>query len=91
MERSNIVKKYVYIISNPKYKGEYKVGIAKDVHSRLNSYQTSDPDRNFKIEYKIHTHLFREIERNIHNKFENKHEWVREKLENIIKEIENYK
>ena len=87
----NIVKKYVYIISNPKYKGEYKVGIAKDVHSRLNSYQTSDPDRNFKLEYKIHTHLFREIEKHIHEKFENKHEWVREKLENIIKEIENYK
>ena len=62
----------------------------KDWKSRLTSYQTSDPDRNFKLEYKIHTHLFREIEKHIHNKFENKHEWVREKLENIKKEIENY-
>ena len=87
----NIVKKYVYIISNPNIPGEYKVGIAKDWKSRLTSYQTSHPDRNFKIEYKIHTHLFREIEKHIHNKFENKHEWVREKLENIINEIENYK
>ena len=86
----NIVKKYVYIISHPNIPGEYKVGIAKDWKSRLNSYQTSHPDRNFKLEYKIHTHLFREIEKHIHNKFENKHEWVREKLENIINEIENY-
>ena len=84
-------KKYVYIISNPKYKGEYKVGIAKDWKSRLNSYQTSEPNREYKLEYKIHTHLFREIERYIHNKFESKHEWVQADLESIIKAIENYK
>ena len=40
--------KWVYVISHPKYKGEYKVGIAKYVENRLNSYQTSDPDRSYK-------------------------------------------
>lgn len=87
---NSVLKKYVYVISHPNYKGEYKVGIAKDYKARLNSYQTSDPDRNYKLEYKNHTHLFREIEKYIHEKFENKHEWVRVKLKNIIDEIENY-
>ncbi len=87
---SNKLKKYVYVISNPKYKGMYKVGIAKDYKSRLNSYQTSDPYRNYKLEYKIHTFLFREIEKHIHETFENIFEWVKSDLKEIIKEIENY-
>lgn len=35
----------VYIIANKRWAGEYKVGIAKNVQGRLNSYQTSDPER----------------------------------------------
>ena len=42
--------KWVYVISNPAYKGEYKVGIAKDWQARLNSYQTADPDRAYYME-----------------------------------------
>ncbi len=87
---SNKLKKYVYVISNPKYKGLYKVGVAKDYKSRLNSYQTSDPYRNYKLEYKIHTFLFREIEKHIHETFENIFEWVKADLKDIVKEIESY-
>ena len=87
----NIVKKYVYVVSHPQYKGLYKVGIAKDWKSRLNSYQTSDPLRQYKMEYKHLTPLFRETEKHIHNIFDNLGEWVQESLENIKKEIENYK
>ena len=83
--------KWVYVISHPKYKGEYKVGIAKYVENRLNSYQTSDPDRSYKIEFKFETPFFRDIEKFIHNKFENKHEWVKGELKDIIGEIEKYK
>lgn len=68
--------KYVYVVSHPNYPGEYKVGIAKNVKSRLNAYQTSDPDRAFKLEFSHETHLFRETEKHIHETFENKHEWV---------------
>ena len=75
----------------PQYDGEYKVGIAKYVETRLNSYQTSDPDRSYKIEYKFETPFFREIEKFIHNKFENKHEWVKAELNEIIAEIKSYK
>ena len=83
-------EKFVYVLSHPKYPNEYKVGIAKNWEKRLNSYQTSDPDRNFKIEYRLKTQLFREIESHIHSIFENKHEWVRADLQEIISEIEKY-
>lgn len=83
--------KFVYVISHPKFPGEYKVGIAKDWKSRLNSYQTSDPDRQFKDEFKLETPHFREIETHIHDKFENKHEWVQGSLNDIISEIKRYK
>ena len=83
--------KFVYVISHPAYPGEYKVGIAKDWRSRLSTYQTSDPDRQYKIEFQYETHLFTETERFIHNKFENKHEWVKGDLSEIIDEIKNYK
>ena len=78
-------------MSNPAFENRYKVGIASDWKAWLNSYQTSDPDRGYKLEHKKYTHLFKETERHIHNKFENKHEWVKGKLEDIINEIENYK
>ena len=84
------LKKYVYIISHPKYPGEFKVGIAKDCDARLNSYQTSDPDRTYKLECRHLTHNFREIEKYIHAKFDNKHEWVIGDLHEIKHEIKNY-
>ena len=84
-------QKYVYIISHPKYPGEYKVGIAKDWKSRLTSYQTGDPDRAYKMEFYHLTPCFREIESYIHENFESKHEWVQGALEAIRREIENYK
>ena len=84
-------KKFIYVISNKKYPGEYKVGIATDVNKRLGSYQTSDPNRGFKVEFKSETHQYREIEDFIHEKYENKHEWVRGNKDDIIKDIKNYK
>ena len=83
-------KKYVYIISNTAYKDEYKVGIAKDYKSRLNSYQTSDPNRGYKIEFTLLTHKYRETEKHIHKNFDSRREWVRAELPKIKKEIKSY-
>ncbi len=80
-------KKWIYVISNPKYPGEYKVGVAKNTTSRLNSYQTSDPDRKYKIEYKVETVHFNQIEKAIHDFFTNKHEWVQASLKAIKDKI----
>ena len=79
--------KHVYIISHQKWPGEFKVGVAKNVKARLNTYQTSDPDRAYKLEFSHETHLFRETEKHIHDTFENKHEWVTGDMEEIQREI----
>ena len=89
--KNNILKKYVYIISHPKHKDYYKIGIATDYKARINSYQTSDPLRQYKLEYKVHTPYFRKIEKHIHDKFDNLFEWVKADLRDIVKEIENFK
>ena len=83
-----IIKKYVYIISHPKHKGFYKVGIAGNYKARLNSYQTGDPKRAYKLEYHFLTSHFREIEKHIHSRFNNLLEWVQASKEEIIEEIE---
>ena len=90
-DNTSAEKKHVYIMSHPNYSGEYKVGIAGNVKSRLNAYQTSDPNRSYKLEYSLHTEHYREIEGCIHDKFENKHEWTRAKLNDIITAIESYR
>ncbi len=85
------VQKYVYIISNTQYKGEWKVGIASNVKARLNSYQTSDPNRGYVLEYSFLTPNFREIEAYIHERYDNRHEWVREPdMQKIVKDIEGW-
>lgn len=94
-KRTDLGKSYreiksVYVISHPKFADHYKVGIAKNVKSRLNSYQTSDPERRFKLEYNRETPYFRQIEAHIHQIFENKYEWVSGDLKEIILAIENY-
>lgn len=79
-------KKYIYVISNPNHKG-YKVGIAKDVKKRLNGYQTSDPNRGFKLEFSVKTENYRDIESKVHNLMNANYEWVDDDLNNIIKLI----
>ena len=42
---------YVYVISNPAWKGWYKVGMAVDSQDRCGSYHTSSPHRDYRLEY----------------------------------------
>ena len=84
--KDSLLKKHVYVISNESYPNDYKVGIASDVNKRLNSYQTSDPKRRYKIEFSLLTDKFREIEKAVHGNpsFEVRHEWVKGDLKKII-------
>ena len=82
--------KSIYIISHVKHKNWYKVGIAKDVKARLNSYQIGDPKRQYKLEFSILKENYGECEKHIHNKFENHFEWVKADLKDIIKEIKKF-
>jgi hypothetical protein len=45
---------YVYIITNPAHPGWVKIGITDDIKCRLNTYQTADPKRSYKIEHYIY-------------------------------------
>lgn len=89
-KRTDLGKSYlehgnVYIISNKNWGGMYKVGIAKDVKRRLNSYQTSDPLRAFKLEYSIETPYYKEVEDQVHEKYDGDrlNEWVQGDLAEI--------
>ena len=88
---NNLIRKYVYVISNDAFEGKYKVGITQNTKAKLNNYQTSDPDRGYKLRHIKYTYSFREIEKFIHEKYKNKHEWVTGNLQDIINDIENYK
>ncbi len=90
LRQTDIDQKYVYVISNKAYKNEYKVGIAKDIQKRLNSYQTSDPNRGYKLEYKKLTPRYRELERYIHRELQSRHEWVRADLATIKKAMKDF-
>ena len=80
--------KWIYVIKNDAWKGKYKVGIAKNWKSRLNSYQTSSPDRNYTIEYKVKTPHYKFVEKFVHDSFPGTHEWVEaEPLQIVIDKI----
>ena len=83
-------QKYVYVISNIAYPNEYKVGIARNVKQRIDSYQTSDPNRGYTLEFHVLTPHYRALEKHIHHTFENKHEWVRANVNDIQQEIQNF-
>ena len=89
-QKSQGQQKYVYVISNKQYGGEWKIGIASDTKKRLASYQTSDPNRGYVLEYELLTPHFREIEAFIHSKYESRHEWVQGDLDAIKKSIKNW-
>jgi len=44
---------FVYIITNPAWPDWVKIGMAVDAEDRLNGYQTSSPNRDYKLEYAV--------------------------------------
>lgn len=83
------VLKHIYIIESPAYPEWYKVGIATNIKSRKGSYQTGSPFRDYKLLYSVETQHYKEIEKAVHDHFDNRHEWVRADLNDIIEFINN--
>ncbi len=67
-----------------------KLGITSDYKKRLGGYQTSNPSRAYKIEFKVLTDRFIELEKHIHSHFKAKHEWGAADLQMIITETKNF-
>lgn len=87
ISRRNSVSKdtksgFVYVISNPAFEGYYKIGMTHDLNGRLNSYQTCDPLRRYKIERSEFVLDRRKAEKKIFNKISvdlKNGEWVNSK------------
>ena len=82
---------FVYVIENPSFPEHYKIGMTVDLETRLDTYQTYDPYRKFKINRYEFVLNRRHTEKLILNSFgisiENG-EWVkRNKVESIFKKI----
>ena len=84
------VKKYVYVMSNPAFRGMYKVGIAENVEKRQAQFNTGDPNRAYQVEFKLLTPHYKTLEKFIHRKFGGNYEWVPGKLEEIIQAMKDY-
>ena len=53
VSRFNQIKEgFVYILTNPAWKGWIKVGMAVDAEDRCNAYQTGSPYRDYVVQYK---------------------------------------
>jgi predicted GIY-YIG superfamily endonuclease len=89
MSKQRSKEGFVYIISNKAFPDFYKIGVTNDIKSRLRTYQTSAPYRDFKIEYYIKHPDCYKAEQDIkemmqHFALEIKNEWFRVNL-NIAK------
>ncbi len=85
---------YVYIITNPSWKGWVKIGMAIDANDRCNQYQTSSPMRDYKLEYSKQFNHRRTAEAKAHelcaNKsIENNNEWFKININDAINLIES--
>ena len=90
-QRGAVDKKYVYIIADThsEKRGQYKVGVAKDIKQRLVSLQTGNP-LHLEVKYQLHTEYYREIEAYIHASFDRDNEWVWSDAQSIINKIRSY-
>ena len=85
---------YVYLITNPAWKGWVKVGMAIDANDRCNQYQTSSPMRDYKLTYSKYFKHRRVAESKAHklcgNKAtENNNEWFKININDAINLIES--
>mgnify|MGYP003651775248 CR=1 FL=1 len=84
--RSNRVKRdggvgFLYVITNKAWPDWCKVGISVDIKSRLASYNTSSPLKDFEVIYSVSTDKHQLIEREVlailSKEFESNSEWFK--------------
>ena len=66
----NEAKGYTYIMSNPAWKGEYKIGRTKDPKTRLSVAMRWTPKKDFKFEHKVFTKDAKRLEYEMHKSLE---------------------
>ena len=80
---------YIYIIVNPAWNNWVKIGRALNVDSRIKSYNTSSPYRDYKIIHYVKVSNPNIIENFFYNKYgKQNNEWFNITAEKAIKTIE---
>ncbi len=89
-------KEWVYVISNPAWKGWVKIGMAVDVNKRLLNYQTCSPFRDYKVEFVVPVTDIKVAESTAHERAswiaeEEKCEWFKMPLDSAIEVVRSIK
>ena len=84
------IKSTIYIITNPAWGKFIKIGRAKDVKSRLASYQTSSPFRDYKLVFFMEVDDVLDAERFIYNKYKMLNEWCCAEWKQVKKDLIKY-
>ncbi len=82
---------YIYVITHPNYNGWIKLGRASNIEERLRSYQTHDPYRAFKLEFRavVIPNVCKYIENYFKNNISgNGYEWFKCNVDDAIATIE---
>ncbi len=83
---------YVYVIEDTAAPGWHKIGRTEtSPWTRLTDFQTGRPYRDqLKVVYSFRTSKYKGLEKHIHDKFKNRHEWVEASLHEIEDEIRRF-
>lgn len=90
---------YLYIITNKSWPGWIKIGTTRNLKTRLQTYQTSSPFRNYEVMYSIKHPEYLQAERNIKLQMTRfakriKNEWYEVDIEvakvRLTEQLDNY-
>lgn len=86
MKKKRMKEGFIYIISNKNIADYFKIGVTIDIEARLRVYQTSDPNREFTVEYYVFHPEVYEAEKKIRESLKHfakniKGEWYNTTLE----------
>ena len=81
------IESTIYLITNDAWSGFVKVGRAKDVDKRLDSYQTSSPFRDYEVKFSLKVDDVYLAEKLIYNKYEMLNEWTRAEWKSIKNDL----
>lgn len=90
---SKATKTFIYIITNPAWRGWVKIGRSNNPRKRCENYNTNSPLRDYKLEYYAFVDNIRDIEMAFIDKYSDSHnEWfyisVKEARDLIEKHID---
>ena len=90
---------YLYIIINKSWPGWLKVGTTRNLNTRLQTYQTSSPFRDYELIYSIKHPHYLEAEKNIKKQMKHfakqiRNEWYEVDLQvakiRLLEQLDNY-